>query len=212
MVPKAPTAGFASVDGFISNTANYIPTAEPYMTATENVGGNPVDSVQFYSYDPQIEELSYDQAWRSAAISAGFSSGIGMLIDTSRNGWGGPNRPTGASTSTSTTTFVNQSKIDQRPFRGDWCNVAGAGIGARPQDAPADGIQAYVWIKPPGESDGTYPAFAGKGDPHCDPNGTQTDGSGNSYATDALPDSPPAGQWFATDFSQLVANAYPALP
>jgi cellulose 1,4-beta-cellobiosidase len=211
-VAKATTAGFASVDGFISNTANYIPTVEPYMTATENVGGNPVDSVQFYSYDPQIEELSYDQAWRSAAISAGFSSGIGMLIDTSRNGWGGPNRPAGASTSTNTTTFVNQSKIDQRPFRGDWCNVAGAGIGARPQDAPADGIQAYVWIKPPGESDGTYPAFAGKGDPHCDPNGTQTDGSGNSYATDALPDAPPAGQWFATEFSQLVANAYPALP
>ncbi|HEY2241694.1 MAG TPA: glycoside hydrolase family 6 protein, partial [Streptosporangiaceae bacterium] len=105
-VAKATTAGFASVDGFISNTANYIPTAEPFMTATENVGGQPVDSVQFYSYDPQIEELSYDQAWRSAAISAGFSSSIGMLIDTSRNGWGGPNRPTGASTSTNTTTFV----------------------------------------------------------------------------------------------------------
>jgi cellulose 1,4-beta-cellobiosidase len=211
-VAKATTAGFASVDGFISNTANYIPTAEPFMTATENVGGQPVDSVQFYSYDPQIEELSYDQAWRSAAISGGFSSSIGMLIDTSRNGWGGPNRPTGASTSTNTTTFVNQSKIDQRPFRGDWCNVSGAGIGARPQDAPADGIQAYVWIKPPGESDGTYPAFSGKGDPHCDPNGTQTDGNGNSYATDALPDSPPAGQWFGVEFDQLVANAYPALP
>jgi cellulose 1,4-beta-cellobiosidase len=135
-----------------------------------------------------------------------------MLIDTSRNGWGGPNRPTGASTSTNTTTFVTQSKIDQRPFRGDWCNVSGAGIGARPQDAPADGIQAYVWIKPPGESDGTYPAFSGKGDPHCDPNGTQTDGNGNSYATDALPDSPPAGQWFGMEFDQLVANAYPALP
>jgi cellulose 1,4-beta-cellobiosidase len=211
-VATATTAGFASVDGFISNTANYIPTVEPYMTATETVGGNPVDSVQFYSYDPQIEELTYDQAWRSAAISAGFSSSIGMLIDTSRNGWGGPNRPAGASTLTSTTTFVNQSKIDQRPFRGDWCNVANAGIGARPQDAPADGIQAFVWIKPPGESDGTYPAYSGEGDPHCDPNGTQTDGSGNSYPTDALPDPPPAGQWFPAEFSQLVANAYPALP
>jgi cellulose 1,4-beta-cellobiosidase len=200
------------VDGFISNTANYIPTQEPYLTATESIGGQPVDSVQFYSFDPEIDEQSYDQAWRSAAVSAGFSSGIGMLIDTSRNGWGGPKRPAGPGTSTSVTTFVNQSKIDQRPFRGDWCNVAGAGLGARPQDSPAPGIQAYVWIKPPGESDGTYPAFSGKGDPHCDPNGTQTDGSGNSYATDALPDSPPAGQWFATEFQQLAANAFPALP
>jgi cellulose 1,4-beta-cellobiosidase len=217
-VAEATTAGFASVDGFISDTANTIPTHEPFMTATETVDGNPVDSVLYYSYDPYIDEFTYDEQMYSELVSAGFSSNVGMLIDTSRNGWGGPNRPTAAcSTTTCTTTaeFVNASKVDQRPFRGDWCNPENAGIGAFPQANPDSSfthLYAYIWIKPPGESDGTYPAYSGTGDPHCDPNGTQTDGSGNTYPTDAIPDSPPAGHWFPVEFTQLVQNADPAIP
>ncbi len=217
-VAAATTAGVASVDGFISDTANTIPVHEPYMTATESVDGNPVDSVQYYSYDPYIDEFTYDEAMYTNLVSAGFSANIGMLIDTSRDGWGGPNRPTAAcSTSTCTTTasFVNASKVDQRPFRGDWCNPENAGIGAFPQanpDSTFTHLYAYVWVKPPGESDGTYPAFSGTGDPHCDPNGTQTDGSGNSYPTDAIPDSPPAGHWFPVQFNQLVTDAFPVIP
>jgi cellulose 1,4-beta-cellobiosidase len=110
---------------------------------------------------------------------------------------------------------VNASKIDERPFRGDWCNPENAGIGALPQANPNSSfpnLYAYVWVKPPGESDGTYPAYSGTGDPHCDPNGTQTDGSGNTYPTDAIPDSPPAGHWFPVEFQQLVQDAYPAIP
>ena len=38
------------------------------------------------------------------------------------------------------------------------------------------------------------------------------DGSGNTYPTDAIPDSPPAGHWFPVEFQQLVADAYPAIP
>src|ERR1022692_4069591 len=129
-VAAGTTAGVSSVDGFISNTANTIPTTEPYMTSGESVGGQTINSTLFYSYDPYIDELTYDEAMYTALVGAGFSSNVGMLIDTSRNGWGGPLRPTGPSTSTNTTTFVNQSKIDQRPFRGDWCNVNGAGLGA----------------------------------------------------------------------------------
>jgi cellulose 1,4-beta-cellobiosidase len=218
-VAAATTAGVSSVDGFISDTANTIPVSEPYMTATENVDGNPVDSVQYYSYDPFIDELTYDEAMYTNLVSAGFSANVGMLIDTSRDGWGDPSlRPTAAcSTTTCTTTseFVNSSKIDERPFRGDWCNPENAGIGAVPQANPNSSfthLYAYVWVKPPGESDGTYPAYSGTGDPHCDPNGTQTDGSGNTYPTDAIPDSPPAGHWFSVEFSQLVSDAYPAIP
>jgi cellulose 1,4-beta-cellobiosidase len=218
-VAKATTAGFASVDGFISDTANTIPVQEPYMTATENVDGNPVDSVQYYSYDPYIDELDYDEAMYSNLVGAGFSSNVGMLIDTGRDGWGDPaTRPTAAcstSTCTTTTQFVNESKIDARPFRGDWCNPEDAGIGALPQADPNSAfshLYAYVWVKPPGESDGTYPSYSGKGDPHCDPNLTQTDGSGNSYPTDAIPDSPAAGTWFPVQFNQLVEFADPAIP
>jgi cellulose 1,4-beta-cellobiosidase len=217
-VVGATTAGLSSVDGFISDTANYIPVSEPYMTATESVDGNAVDSVQYYSYDPYIDELTYDQQMYSQLVAAGFSSKVGMLIDTSRDGWGDPSRPTAACSSTlctTTTAFVNASKIDDRSFRGDWCNQENAGIGALPQATPDSAfpnLYAYVWVKPPGESDGTYPAYQGKGDPHCDPNGTQTDGSGNTYATNSFPDSPPAGTWFPAEFQQLVQDAYPAIP
>ena len=219
-VASGTTAGVASVDGFISNTANYTPTSEPFMTATESVDGNPVDSVPYYSYDPYIDELSYDEQMYSQLVSAGFSSNIGMLIDTSRNGWGGPNRPTAAcSTSTCTTTasFVNASKVDQRPFRGDWCNQNNAGLGAFPQANPNSSfthLYAYVWIKPPGESDGDYPSGTHThGDPHCDPNGTNTDGSGNVYSTNSIPGYDiAAGQWFPAEFQMLVQNANPAVP
>ena len=217
-VAKATTAGFASVDGFISDTANYTPTDEPYLPDSSlQVGGSPLDSVNFYQYNPYFDEHSYDEAMYSALVSAGFPSTIGMLIDTSRNGWGGSARPTSLNTSpTTATAYVAANKIDQRPFRGDWCNVNGAGIGARPTAQPygaSDPIIAFVWIKPPGESDGDYPTSThAHGDPHCDPNGTQTDGNGGTYPTDAIPGyDVPAGQWFAAEFQQLVANAYPSL-
>jgi cellulose 1,4-beta-cellobiosidase len=75
------------------------------------------------------------------------------LVDTSRNGWGGTNRPIARSTSSVLDTFVDQSRIDRRAHRGNWCNQPG-GVGERPQVAPLAGIDAYVWVKPPGESDG----------------------------------------------------------
>ncbi|HEV2638023.1 MAG TPA: glycoside hydrolase family 6 protein [Actinocrinis sp.] len=217
-VVKATTAGFASIDGFISDTANTIPVQEPFLTNPQlSVGGNPVDSAQFYSYDPYFDEYDYDNAMYNTFVSDGFPSTIGMLIDTSRDGWGGPNRPTALNTTPTTPqAYVNANKIDQRPFRGDWCNVNGAGIGARPAAQPfgaSSHIIAYVWVKPPGESDGDYPTSThAHGDPHCDPNGTQTDGSGNTYPTDAIPGYDiPAGNWFGAQFQQLVADAYPVL-
>ena len=217
-VAKATTAGFASVDGFISDTANYTPTDEPYLpNSTLQVGGSPLDSVNFYQYNPYFDEHTYDEAMHTALVTAGFPSTVGMLIDTSRDGWGGSARPTALNTSpTTATAYVAANKIDQRPFRGDWCNIAGAGIGSRPTVQPygaSDPVIAFVWIKPPGESDGDYPTSThAHGDPHCDPNGTQTDGNGNTYPTDAIPGyDVPAGQWFAAEFQQLVTNAYPSL-
>ena len=111
-------------------------------------------------------------------------------------------------------TYVADNKIDKRPFRGDWCNQNNAGIGARPTDQPlgaSSPIEAYVWIKPPGESDGDYPtATHAHGDPHCDPNGTNTDGNGGTYSTGSIPGfDVPAGQWFAAEFQMLVKQRLP---
>ncbi|GER91263.1 hypothetical protein KDW_54250 [Dictyobacter vulcani] len=85
---KGTVAGVNSVDGFISDTANYVPTTEPFMTANQQVGGNPVRSANFYQWNQYIDEGTYGTDMRNAFISAGFPGGIGMLIDTSRNGWG----------------------------------------------------------------------------------------------------------------------------
>ena len=139
---------------------------------------------------------------------------VGALLDTSRNGWGGPNRPTGPSTNSDPNTFVDQSRIDRRIHKGNWCNQSGAGLGERPRANPASGIDAYVWVKPPGVSDGSsqlIPNEEGQGfDEMCDPNYGGNPRNGNN-PSGALPDAPLSGHWFSAQFRQLMANAYPPL-
>ena len=110
---KATSAGSASVDGFISDTANYTPVTEPFLpNSTLSVGGQPVDSAKFYQWNPFFDEHSYDNAMYTQLVSSGFPSSIGFLIDTSRNGWGGPNRPTQLnSTPTTPDSYVAANKI-----------------------------------------------------------------------------------------------------
>ncbi|MEV8504638.1 glycoside hydrolase family 6 protein [Actinoplanes sp. NPDC051475] len=203
-----------NVHGFITNTANYSALTEPYFTIGTSVNGTSVRQSKWVDWNYYVDELSFAQAFRQKLVSIGFDSGIGMLIDTSRNGWGGPNRPSAASTSTDVNTFVNQSRIDRRIHAGNWCNQDGAGLGERPKAAPAAGIDAYVWVKPPGESDGSstlIPNDEGKGfDRMCDPAYTGNERNGNS-PTGALANAPISGAWFSAQFRQLMANAYPPL-
>jgi len=151
--------------------------------------------------------------------TSAYPSDIGMIVDTSRNGWGGPNRPTATSTSTTLSTYVMESRIDMRTHKGNWCNQSGAGIGVRPVANPVAGIEAYVWVKPPGESDGSSSLIpigpdnpGGKGfDRMCDPTYTGNSLNGNTL-TNALPNAPVSGRWFQSQFVELVSNAYPAFP
>jgi cellulose 1,4-beta-cellobiosidase len=203
-----------NVHGFITNTANYSALRETFVQPTTTVGGQSVRQSKWVDWNQYTDELTFAQAFRSRLVSIGFDSGIGMLIDTSRNGWGGSARPTAASTSTNVDTFVNESRIDRRIHAGNWCNQSGAGLGERPTAAPATGIDAYVWVKPPGESDGSsklIPNTEGKGfDQMCDPAYAGNARNGNSMSG-ALPDAPISGAWFPAQLTQLMANAYPAL-
>jgi cellulose 1,4-beta-cellobiosidase len=208
-------AGYASVDGFISNTANYTTTTEPYLPkADTQFQGQQIQSAKFLDWNKHFAEDTFDQKMYERFVAAGFPSTIGMLVDTSRNGWGGAGRPTGPSTSTDLNTFVDQSRIDRRLHKGNWCNQSGAGIGELPRPNPMPNFDAFVWIKPPGESDGSSAAITndqGKGfDRMCDPTYGGNSLNGNNR-TGALPDAPIAGQWFGSQFTQLVQNAYPAL-
>jgi cellulose 1,4-beta-cellobiosidase len=110
---------------------------------------------------------------------------------------------------------VDQSRIDRRPHRGGWCNQSGAGLGVRPTAATGTpGIDAFVWVKPPGESDGVSqagvvdPDDPAKGfDAMCDP--TARNRYNSAFPTNALAGAPHAGRWFPAQFAMLVQNAFP---
>jgi cellulose 1,4-beta-cellobiosidase len=127
------------------------------------------------SGNPCPDELTYARKLRESLAEAGLD-GMGVIVDTSRNG-----------------------HTTARAQPGSWCNVRGAGLGERPRAAPAPGIDAYFWIKPPGESDGTSDATAPRYDPSCS-------------AADSAPGAPQAGVFFPNYFTELVANANPPLP
>lgn len=81
---------------------------------------------------------------------------------------------------------------------GSWCNIKGAGLGPRPQVSPMPLVDAYLWVKPPGESDGISDPKAARFDAGC-------------ASPDSMPNAPEAGQWFGSHFLEMAKNADPAL-
>ena len=188
-------AGGASlVSGFATNVSNYS-TLDERFDPYGDINGNMDLIVGFYEWNCMIDERTFVDRMRT------FFPDHGFVIDTGRSGW--PTRSDGP--------------MDLRTHRGNWCNVSDAGIGERPQPAPAPGVHAYVWIKPPGESDGiadpsaTDPNDEGKRfDPMCG-GADVTREKGQPVPTDALPGAPHAGHWFHEQFVMLVDNANPPL-
>lgn len=208
----------ADVQGFVVNTANYSALREPNFTIDDSVNGTSVRQSKWVDWNRYVDELGYAQAFRQRAVAAGFDAGVGMLIDTSRNGWGGAGRPAGPGPRTSVDSYVEGGRIDRRFQTGNWCNQSGAGLGERPAASPQPGIDAYVWVKPPGESDGASSRIAndeGKGfDRMCDPTYTGNARNGNQMSG-ALPNSPWPGtgsppssrSWSATPTRRSAAAA-----
>ncbi|TDZ49557.1 Exoglucanase 2 [Colletotrichum trifolii] len=98
--------------------------------------------------------------------------------------------------------IVDQGRSGKQPTGqeqwGDWCNAIGTGFGLRPSANTGSAIvDAFVWVKPGGESDGTSDSTAARYDHNC----------GKS---DALKPAPEAGTWFQAYFEQLLKNANPA--
>jgi len=208
---QGTTAGFASVNGFATDTANVTPLVEPNLPNPElNVGGQPIRSSKFYEWNRYFGEIDFTEALYKEFVAAGWPSNIGFIVDTGRNGWGGTQRPT-AAIGNDVNTYVNSGRVDRRIHRGNWCNQTGAGIGLPPAAAPGGHLDAVLWIKPPGESDGSSRLIQnnqGKGfDKMCDPNFITADG----VLTGALPNAPIAGEWFHDQFVMLITNAYPAI-
>jgi cellulose 1,4-beta-cellobiosidase len=204
LVAGATASGDLSIiRGFATNTANYTPLDEPFFNGTDDIvstGG----TTQFYEWNRAVDELTYIDKLRTEFLANGFPAGLGFIVDTGRNGWGGPGRPTAAAAD------VDNMRIDRRSFRGNWCNVKNTGIGERPRANPDPSrsyLDAYVFSKPPGASDGTSDATATT--PNAD--GKRFDPMCGSSNVDALSGAPHAGEWFHEQFLMLLRNAYPAL-
>ncbi|KAG4108182.1 glycoside hydrolase family 6 protein [Neocallimastix lanati (nom. inval.)] len=128
-------------------------------------------------WNPCPDEKRYLEAMHKDFKAAGIES-VYFVCDTSRNG----------------------KKVD-RKHPGEWCNQTGVGVGARPQASPVSGmdyLDAFYWIKPLGESDGTSDESAVRFDGYC---GHET----------AMKPAPEAGQWFQKHFEQGIKNANPPL-
>jgi len=132
------------------------------------------DGMAMESSDPCYNEMIYVKKLAVGLSDSGVKN-KGFIIDTSRNGKGGI-----------------------RKVWGHWCNIKGAGLGERPRAAPAPFIDAYFWIKPPGESDGISDPTQPRFDAEC-------------ASDESAPGAPQAGVWFQSYFLDLVRNAVPPL-
>ncbi|WP_437607983.1 glycoside hydrolase family 6 protein [Sorangium sp. So ce834] len=132
------------------------------------------------SYDQQNNPCFGEYDYVNALGTALAAEGLGdkhFIIDTSRNGRG-----------------------NIRADWGYWCNNIGAGMGERPRANPggATRLDAFYWVKPPGDSDGTADKSAERYDLFC------------GY-DDADQRAPEAGYWFHEYFVECVKNANPPL-
>jgi cellulose 1,4-beta-cellobiosidase len=122
--------------------------------------------------NPCGNELDYVRMMRETLSLYGIKD-KNFVVDTSRNG-----------------------RSNLRGKSGYWCNLRGAGLGERPVANPAPGIDAYFWLKVPGESDGVSDPTQPRYDAYCS-------------SPDSVPNAPQAGQWFESYFIDLVHNAEP---
>jgi endoglucanase len=104
-----------------------------------------------------------------------------FVVDTSRNGQGPWLPPAGV-----------------YPDPQDWCNPPDRGLGLRPTaNTDVALLDAYLWVKIPGESDGECTRGLGPGGTTVDPEWGLID--------------PPAGGWFPDMVLELARNANPPL-
>jgi endoglucanase len=194
-------AGVADADGFFLNVSNYQLDSrlEKYGTWTSKCiafASNPASwgnghsewcASQYFPASPNdfstwgltdqwyTDNVESQTWWYSESLLKHF------VTDTSRNGQGPWTPPAGV-----------------YPDPQDWCNPPARGIGVRPTaNTGVTLLDAYLWVKIPGESDGQCTRGLG-------PTGTVDPEWG-------IVD-PAAGAWFPEMALDLVHKANPALP
>jgi cellulose 1,4-beta-cellobiosidase len=177
--------------GFATNVANYQPIGIQCSTGGQYCLNGQHQSDPCCSdpchleseYNPGNNELNYVAELQASWVSQGFSTAH-YIIDSGRNGV--PN---------------------MRADCANWCNIRSAGVGHKPTSATANTslVDAYYWLKTPGESDGctsTLPdgSTCARYDSFC--------GSSDSIGSQSgEPRAPVAGNWFDYQVKQLATNA-----
>jgi endoglucanase len=223
--------GVQRAQGFFVNVSNYqlTPNLTQYATWISDCiafandpeeGGWRLGHYSFCNsqYFPVV--LSPFSVWGSsaAAANAWYAANMGtavatthFVIDTSRNGQG-PN----SMAAFANAPFNQPASVISTLQAGNWCNPPGAGVGVRPTaNTGTPLLDAYLWIKIPGESDGQCDAAGG---PRAwDFSAYTLPGWPTDPAQQALFDplwgmfDPAAGAWFPQQALQLAQNASPAL-
>ncbi|MGE5464921.1 MAG: glycoside hydrolase family 6 protein, partial [Syntrophothermus sp.] len=195
-------AGVERADGFFLNVSNYVlnERLEKYGTWVSKClafSTNPASwgkghfdwcASQYYPASPgDFSTWSLTDKWYTDNVESQtwwYSESVlkHFVIDTSRNGQGPWTPPAGA-----------------YPDPMDWCNPPDRGLGYLPTaNTGVALIDAYLWIKLPGESDGECTRGLGPAGATVDPEWGLVD--------------PAAGTWFPEMVLDLVHNANPPLP
>ncbi|HXM59025.1 MAG TPA: glycoside hydrolase family 6 protein [Candidatus Dormibacteraeota bacterium] len=160
-------------------------------------------------FSPWGDSANAANAWFAANMGTSVAT-THFVIDTSRNGRG-PNSMAAFGAAP-----FNQSPSTLATLQaGNWCNPPGAGNGIRPTaDTGSPLLDAYVWVKIPGESDGQCDAAGG---PRAWDYSVYTQPSWpTDPAQQALFDplwgmfDPAAGAWFPQQALQLATLSTPS--
>ena len=134
-----------------------------------------------------------------------------FVIDTSRNGTG-PNNMTEFAGAP----FDQPSSVIAALAAGSWCDPPGAGLGLRPTtNTGTPLLDAYLWVKIPGESDGQCDAAGGVRawdySLFTQPGWPTTAAEQQLFDPLWGMDDPAAGTWFPQQALQLAQDANPRL-
>jgi endoglucanase len=218
-------AGVQRAQGFFLNVSNYQTDAAStaYGTwvsdciamATDPANwayGKEADCASQY-YPATVDDPStwaLTDAWYQQNMD-GAVAGTHFVVDTSRNGQGANTMRKYAAAP------YNQSAAAIATlFQGNWCNPTDAGLGVRPTaNTGVPLLDAYLWVKTPGQSDGQCDAAGGVRawdyTAYTRP-GWPTDAAGQAQFDPlwGVVD-PAAGAWFPQQALQLVQEANPPL-
>jgi endoglucanase len=219
-------AGVQQAQGFYLNVSNYQadPNLIDYGTWISDCIAMVTDpSNAFYNnpggcasqYYPATESNFSTWGLTTAWYAQNMGSAVAathFVIDTSRNG-DGPN-----SMQQYANAPYNQPASDIATLAGgNWCNPPASGLGLKPTSSTGVPLlDAYLWVKTPGQSDGQCDAAGGVRawdyTAYTQP-GWPTTAAGQALFDPLWGiDDPAAGAWFPQEALQLAQDANPALP